>query len=188
MAYSDTRAPEGRRGTVQTWEGCVLTDMTSAEQQAFTDAITQDPRRLEVHIRQGGTVETYLHAWRTKRDQQAIERGETVDDETSRAILGAPLGPETRWGTPENTVRDYLTELLARLVVDGSINGKYGMVGDSDWEYDLFYPMYRLGLLPAWANGYGVGHRLDGTDHPEDRQRAYKMVQAACRALVAPVA
>ncbi len=166
----------------------MLEDMTGVEQRAFSDEIMKDPRRLEAHIVNGGTIETYLHAWRTKRNQQAIDRGDVADDETIRAILAAPLGPETRWGRPDNTVRDHLTELLAQLVVGGDVNGKYGMIGDSDWEYDLFKAMYRAGVIPAWRDGYGVGDRPDGTNHPEDRHRAYRLLQAACRALVAPAA
>lgn len=80
------------------------------------------------------------------------------------------------------TIRRYLVELLAALWT-GDASGKYGMTGESDWRYDLYGPLLRAFLIPAWRDGYGVGYRLDGTEHPEDLRRANDLIVAAIKHL-----
>jgi hypothetical protein len=76
------------------------------------------------------------------------------------------------------TVRTYLAELLAALWM-GSADPKYGMTGESDWQYDIYVPMRDAGLIPAWEDGWGVGYRTDGSEHPEDRRHADRLICAA---------
>lgn len=78
------------------------------------------------------------------------------------------------------TVRSYLTELLCALWLYEA-DAKYGVTGESDWRYDIYEPMQRAGLIPAWRDGYGVGYRIDDSRHPEDRQHADALICAAIR-------
>lgn len=97
-----------------------------------------------------------------------------IDPTTAARVLNLPV---PRWSS-HATVRDYLAHLLAELLA-GDASAKYGMTGESDWRYDLYLPMRDAGLLPPWEDGYGVGHRMDGTDHPGDRQLADDLLTAA---------
>jgi hypothetical protein len=97
------------------------------------------------------------------------------------AVLALSLG-NCRWTGGDNTVRAYLVELLARLWT-GDADAKYGMIGDSDWQYDLYEPLRDAGLIPAWLDGHGVGYRLNHTVRLEDQQRADALIWAAIRAL-----
>lgn len=99
-------------------------------------------------------------------------------------VLALPLDHEDcRWHTtPGATVRDYLIELLAQFWA-GEADPKYGMVGGSDWQHDLYVPLRNAGLIPAWEDGWGVGRRTDGTARPEDQQHADALIAAAIRAL-----
>lgn len=85
-------------------------------------------------------------------------------------------------GRSKLTVRGYLVKLLAALWMHKA-DGTYGMTGESDWRYDLYDPMRRAGLIPAWRDGYGVGYRSDGTRHSEDQQHADDLIVAAIRHL-----
>ena len=160
----------------------MLDGMTGIEAEVVLEMITDAPEALEQHIRDGGTFASYVTAWRLDRDRSAAG---AITPETARAILAEPLCERNRWG--EGTVRDYLIELLVKLWL-GEAGPKYGMVGSSDWEYDLYDPLYRMGLIPGWRDGEGVGRRTDGTDHPEDQDRARALIVAAIRALVTPSA
>ncbi len=160
----------------------MLDGTTGTEAEVLMDVITRNPGALEQHIRDGGTFASYFTAWRLDRDRAADG---TITLETAKAILAEPLCERNRWGA--GTVQDYLIELLVRLW-SGEADPKYGMVGESDWEFDLYDPLYRMGLIPGWRDGYGVGYRTDGTDHPEDRKLAQDLITAAIRALVTPSA
>ena len=157
----------------------MLEDVTGAEETEFFGTIGQDPEPLEEHIRAGGTVASFLTAWRTKRDEAALLAApEEMTPLVRQAILNAPLADGNYWGRDGATIRDYLVELLARLW-QGEATPKFGMVGESDWQYDLYVPLYQLGLIPGWRDGYGIGYRTDGTDHPEDQTRAEMLIVGA---------
>lgn len=102
-------------------------------------------------------------------------------------ILALPLAPDCRWHPrPAGaTVQDYLVELLTHLWGDrtGDNVSEYGMVGESDWHYDLYEPLRIAGYLPAWRDGWGLGCRDDGTNHPEDERTAQQLITDAIRAL-----
>ncbi len=81
--------------------------------------------------------------------------------------------------TPQGTnVRTYLAKLLCMLWLN-SASPKYGMTGESDWQYDLYVPMRDAGLIPPWEDGWGVGYRADGSNHSEDQRDADRLICAA---------
>ena len=59
-----------------------------------------------------------------------------------------------------NTVRKYLVKLLGEFLA-GEASPKYGMTGESDWEYDLYAPMINAGLLPGRDHYENDGYGLD---------------------------
>jgi hypothetical protein len=101
---------------------------------------------------------------------------------TGEEVLALPLTQFCRWTGGDNTIRAYLTELLVQLWA-GDADPKYGMIGDSDWQYDLYDPLCDAGFIPAWQDGFGVGFHRDGTQHPEDQERADALINSAIRAL-----
>lgn len=103
-------------------------------------------------------------------------------------VLALPLDENCRWhNAPVGaTVQDYLLALLTHLVVDrtGDNVSEYGMVGESDWQYDLYRPLAAAGLVPAWEDGWGLGHRPgDRVHHPEDARTADQLITDAIAAL-----
>lgn len=157
-----------------------MLEMTSEEHRAFFEAVADDPGRLEEHVQAGGSVSSFLEAWRVERDAAAAAR--QIDPRVIQAFLAAPVYAGATGGRI-STVRGYLVELLAKFWT-GEATGKYGMTGESDWKYDLYAVLYQQGLIPGWRDGYGVGYRTDGSEHPEDRERADELVVAAIRTLV----
>ncbi len=103
-------------------------------------------------------------------------------------VLALPLDAGCRWNktTATSTVQDYLLALLTHLLVDRTSTdvSEYGMTGESDWRYDLYQPLATAGLIPAWEDGWGLGHRAwCGTHHPEDQTRADTLIADAIAAL-----
>lgn len=100
-------------------------------------------------------------------------------DEKPRVVTEILDAPTAEHGT----VREYLTELLARLWLDEA-GGKYGMTGESGWRYDLYRPMADLGLIPRWRDGYGIEYPEDGGPRDSGRRtRADALIVAAIRSL-----
>lgn len=156
-----------------------MSDLTNVEQDLLFEHLNEDGNGLVEHIRSGGTFDGYVSAWRANRDRAARATG--IDPITVSRVLAAPLG-DGYWGTPQQTVRDYLVELLAEFWA-GNADPKYGMVGNSDWQYDLYRALSRAGLIPGWRDGWGVGYLDDGSHRPDDRERADALITAAIRAL-----
>jgi hypothetical protein len=103
-------------------------------------------------------------------------------------VLALPLGPDCRWhaARPGSTVQDYLLALLTHLATDrtGGNVSEYGMVGESDWQYDLYQPLATAGLIPEWEDGWGLGQRPgDDRHHPEDQVNADQLIADAVAAL-----
>lgn len=99
-----------------------------------------------------------------------------MSDERTDALLAAAT-------SDHGTVREYLTELLAQLWLDGA-DSKYGMTGESDWRYDIYKPMADLGLIERWRDGYGIEYPQDGGPRdPERRIQADALIVAAIRTL-----
>ena len=105
----------------------------------------------------------------TEPDEPSISR------ETAQRVLALPV--EYGYG-PNTTVRGYLFDLLAAFW-KGEADAKYGMTGESDWQYDLYEPLRNAGLIPGWEDGYGVGYRTRTDKHPEDRDLAGDLISAA---------
>lgn len=107
-----------------------------------------------------------------------------MSDSTDVArILALPLTDKRqRWTGGDNTIRAYLVALFAEVWLFNA-DPKYGMVGDSDWRYDLYVPLCDAGLIPPWRDGYGLGYREDGTHHPEDQTLADGLIENAIRSL-----
>lgn len=96
--------------------------------------------------------------------------------EKIRQVLGLELGDND---SGEPTVRRYLLRLLGDVWREGEgFNGKRPF-GNSSWEYDLYVPMVRAGL---------VGGRLDsdGCLDQVDDKAADALIHAAIAALDAP--
>ena len=87
-----------------------------------------------------------------------------------RPSLGTPDGASPAQkllglGLPDHpsgcdTVRDYLRTMLAQFFL-GEAGFKYGMSGSSDWQYDLYVPMIKAGLLPGYGTWEDDGYGLD---------------------------
>lgn len=77
-----------------------------------------------------------------------------------RELLDLPLP-----GRPEgcDTMREYLVRLLGEFLA-GEASFKYGMSGESDWEYDLYAPMIDAGLLPGRDHYVNDGYGLDANE------------------------
>jgi hypothetical protein len=95
---------------------------------------------------------------------------------TPQQLLGLPL-PENDSGA--DTVRGYLIALLTQVWQEGEgFSGKRPF-GNSSWEYDLYQPMARAGLVTATFDEDGY---LD--DFPTaSRLKADGLVLAAIKAL-----
>lgn len=69
-----------------------------------------------------------------------------IDAATARRVLDLPL-PDNDAGAA--TVRDYLIRLLALVWEhEQAFNGKRPF-GNSGWQYDLYTPLVRAGILPG---------------------------------------
>lgn len=164
-----------------------LRDWTRETRDAFQDHLADladaGHRTVEAHIAAGGTLGTYAAGWLTARIAAAAAAHAAVlaDAATGARILDLPLG-DGRWGTGNETVRDYLLALLRAFWQDEATT-KSGMTGGSDWRYDLYGPLAAAGLVPPWRDGYGIGYRADGTRHPGDHYRADRLIDAAIVAL-----
>ncbi len=56
---------------------------------------------------------------------------------------------------PDMTIRDYLRELLIKLWEDGEgFSGKRPF-GNSGWEYDLYVPLIKAGVVPGEIDEWG---------------------------------
>lgn len=153
--------------------------LSASEDPALVEHLQDDPGAVERHIAGGGTLLGYIAEWQRARD--AAAQTTEITPEIARRVLDLPVGD--RWGNSDSTVRDYLIALLAEFW-SGEVS--HGMAGNSDWQYDLYYPLNRAGLIPGWRDGWGVGYRTDGTENPEDQRRADKLITAAINALAAP--
>lgn len=118
---------------------------------------------IDRHIRDGGTLATYITAWKQSRDERAREgqpTAETLDRVLSVEVPG------------HGTVRDYLAKLLASLWMDQA-DSKYGMTGNSDWRYDIYGALCRAGHVPGWEDGLGLAGA--------DEKKADQLITAAIR-------
>lgn len=129
-----------------------MTDLNIAEREALIDHLAEKPAGsgvltpLERYIRDGGTLAGYVAGWKRDRDEKARAGEPTVED-LDRALAAAVDG--------YGTVRDYLTELLTSFWC-GRADPKYGMTGDSSWQYDIYRALNQVGLIAGWRDGYGL--------------------------------
>jgi hypothetical protein len=96
-----------------------------------------------------------------------------VPDTAARELLNLPLD---RNDADAATVRDYLIKLLAQVWAEGEgFSGKRPF-GNSSWEYELYVPMIRAGLVTG---------RLDEDGYVDnvDQRAADALVAAAIQAL-----
>jgi hypothetical protein len=109
-----------------------------------------------------------------------------IDQETAQRVLALPVKREGG-----QTIRDYLFDLLAAFWA-GEADPKYGMTGESDWQYELYEPLRDAGLIPEWADGYGIGYRTTPTTvevvsgaarYDEDQKLADDLIAAAIKEL-----
>ena len=74
------------------------------------------------------------------------------------------------------TIRDYLKQLLLALFVEGQgFSGKRPF-GNSGWEWDVFIPLVREGLVPGKLDAQGWIEEVDS-------DAAQKLIDDAIRAL-----
>jgi hypothetical protein len=94
----------------------------------------------------------------------------TIDSATARRVLDLPL--------PDNdaeaaTVRDYLTALLSLVWEhEQGFSGKRPF-GNSGWQYEVYGPIVRAGLLPGTFDEY------DELGGEFDHREADRLIQAA---------
>lgn len=95
---------------------------------------------------------------------------------TPQELLDMPL-PENDSGA--TTVRGYLAALLAKLWrEEGDFSGKRPF-GNSSWQYDLYNPMIRAGIVPGTIDADGY---VDEFGDDAERQ-ADELILAAIAAL-----
>lgn len=98
---------------------------------------------------------------------------DSTDSAVARRVLDLPMDANDSGAA---TVRGYLTALLAELWREGEgFSGKRPF-GNSDWEYDLYLPLVKAGLVPG---------RLDEDDCIEyvDSRAADQLIAAAIKVL-----
>lgn len=86
-----------------------------------------------------------------------------ADALTPSAVLALPLRGE-KPGSKKN-IRQYLRKMLLA-AWGGEFSYKYGMTGESDWQYDLYIPMIEAGAIPGltWEDdGYGLSSEHEST-------------------------
>lgn len=155
-----------------------MTELSIDEEEALLEHLRTAPAAMEDHIRSGGTFDTYLTAWKNARDEAA--RAKLPSPELIAQVLDCPM-PDNNAGA--DTVRGYLLELLEMVwVEEDGFSGKRPF-GDSGWKHEIYGALNRAGIIPGWRQGWGIGYRADGTEHPEDRQRADQLIVAAIRSL-----
>lgn len=92
---------------------------------------------------------------------------------TPRELLDLPLELNDAGAV---TVREYLIQLLRRLFEEGeSFSGKRPF-GNSDWDYDLFIPMVKAGLIEGTLDEDGYVDDLDSI-------KGRELISAAIREL-----
>lgn len=97
----------------------------------------------------------------------------------TRQVLDLPLGDND---ANAKTVREYLIELLAGVWRDGEgFSGKRPF-GNSSWEYDLYTPLARAGLIEATFDEDGYIDDFVGSA----RDKADELIATAIRALGEP--
>jgi hypothetical protein len=154
----------------------IVTDLNPRLEAAFLDHLNDGGHLLlDAHIRDGGTTGRYIAEWTAARD--AAAREQEITPELAARIITLPVKEPD---TPGQTVGAWLLALLTEVWND---QADYGMMGNSDWRYHLYETLLEARLIGAWRDGYGVGHRPDGTQHPEDRDRADQLITAAIAAL-----
>jgi hypothetical protein len=67
-----------------------------------------------------------------------------VDSVTARRVLDLPLGDND---ADAATVRDYLIALVRQVWVENEDFSGKRPFGNSDWQYDLYVPIMRAGLV-----------------------------------------
>lgn len=96
------------------------------------------------------------------------------DTETIQRVLGLELG-ENDSGEP--TVRAYLAHLLADVWRDGEgFNGKRPF-GNSSWEYDLYLPLIKAGLIRGKLDEDGY---IDDVDANAANKLIHDAILAMC--------
>jgi hypothetical protein len=73
--------------------------------------------------------------------------------DTAQAILDLPLPDGNDAGAA--TVRDYLLLLLANLWRDEAGFNSKRPFGNSGWQYDIYVPMIRAGLVAGGVDEFG---------------------------------
>jgi hypothetical protein len=102
-----------------------------------------------------------------------------ITQEQARQVLGLELGRNDS-GAP--TVRGYLVALLAELWREGEgFSGKRPF-GNSSWEYDLYAPLIKAGLVKGKLDEDGY------IDEFDDTRQADALIHAAITELGAPPA
>jgi hypothetical protein len=102
-----------------------------------------------------------------------INEGETVTTIDPNQILDLEIGAND---SGASTVRGYLTELLKTLWVEGEGFSSKRPFGNSSWEYDLYVPLIKAGIVPGSLDE-------DGYVEDVDRSAADRVVLAAIGAL-----
>lgn len=80
-------------------------------------------------------------------------------DPTPQEVLALPLEPDNDSG--RTTVGDYLVTLLALLWEEGELFSSKRPFGNSNWEYDLYFPLVRNGLIGGVIDDGGFLEEVD---------------------------
>jgi hypothetical protein len=70
-----------------------------------------------------------------------------IVDNGAQAALKLPLGEQGEHDSGCTTVREYLRELLRKVWTEGGGFSGGHPFGNSGWEYDLYEPLVRAGLI-----------------------------------------
>lgn len=104
-----------------------------------------------------------LHGWEhyrfNQRTSESLEAGRLVgsfvtdvDPAVARQILDLPMQPND---ADAATVRDYLIALLRQVWIDNECFSGKRPFGSSGWDWDLYAPLAKAGLVEAEFDGDG---------------------------------
>jgi hypothetical protein len=103
----------------------------------------------------------------------APETPEDVSAVRGEEILDLPLVYPFSGG---KTVRWYLGQMLLA-AWKGKFSPKYGMTGESDWEYDLLYALI--------AGGFIAGVSIEDGVIPDNQQEEWRLATPGARSMIA---
>ena len=110
----------------------------------------------------------------------AMPEEEPISCAQARAVLGLTLDPHN--DANASTIRDYFVKLLLLVWKHGECFDGKRPFGNSSWEYDLYRPLGREGLINLTFDEDGSVDQFDW----EEQQKADRLIEAAIQEFLHP--